>query len=103
DPKLFCPVLIERVKELRVEFETNANVTSVKLDDTEQSFSSVQIQRRSRGSTRHVPCRALVLAAGPRSDRVFSQLFPDARIKLPMNSTDAAGNHIRIKIPGWSP
>jgi len=41
------------------------------------------------------------VAAGPWSDRVFSRLFPDAKVKIPMNSTGAAGNHFRIKIPGW--
>lgn len=82
--------------------ETSTNVASVQLDHAKQSFSSVQI-RRSCGSTRVVPCKTVVLAAGPWSDRVFSQLFPNAKIKIPMNSIGAAGNHMRIKIPGWEP
>ncbi|KAF2115820.1 hypothetical protein BDV96DRAFT_599379 [Lophiotrema nucula] len=100
DPKQFCPFLAERVKDLGVHFEMSANVTSVDFDTTRQSFASVEI-RRASGSTHVLPCKAIVLAAGPWSDRIFSQLFPDAKVKLPMNSTGAAGNHIRIKIPGW--
>jgi glycine/D-amino acid oxidase-like deaminating enzyme len=30
---------------------------------------------------------------------VFARLFPDAKVKILMNSTHVAGNHIRIKIP----
>jgi glycine/D-amino acid oxidase-like deaminating enzyme len=83
-----------------VNIETNTNVTSVEYDRAAKSFSGVQLQSSS-GTSRRVPCRTLVLAAGPWSDRVYNTLFPDARIKLPMNSTERAGNHIRIKIPGW--
>ncbi|KAF2793957.1 hypothetical protein K505DRAFT_243202, partial [Melanomma pulvis-pyrius CBS 109.77] len=102
DPEKFCPFLAERFKELGVEFELSANVTSIQLDYDKQSFSSVQLQRSS-GSTHVVPCKAIFLAVGPWSDRGFSQLFPDAKTRLPMNSAHAAGNHFRIKIPGWKP
>lgn len=102
DPKRFCAFLVERVKELGVKLETSANVTSVQFDDALDGFSSVNIQR-SHGSNEAVPCKAIVLAAGSWSDRVFSRLFPDAKIKIPLNATDTAGNHFRIKIPGWRP
>ena len=85
-----------------MEFETSANVTSVQLDHTNRSISSVRIQR-SCGSSLLVPCRAVVIAAGSWSDRVFARLFPEAKIKLPLKATDTAGNHFRVKIPGWKP
>ncbi|RAR15489.1 FAD dependent oxidoreductase [Stemphylium lycopersici] len=51
----------------------------------------------------NISCRSLVLAAGPWSPRVFSTLFPNATLQLPMNSTASAGNHFRIRTPGWKP
>lgn len=102
DPKRFCPFLAERVAELGVEIELSANVTSVEMDHAKKEFSSVQIKRKG-GSTHTIPCRTVVLAAGPWSKRVFDQLFPDAKISIPMNVTETAGNHFRVRIPGWKP
>ena len=85
-----------------MEFELSADVTSVNFDDAKQSFSNVEI-RRSSGSTDILPCRAIVIAAGSWSDRVFSRLFSTAKVKLPLRATDTAGNHFRVKIPGWEP
>ncbi|KAF2872844.1 hypothetical protein BDV95DRAFT_605434 [Massariosphaeria phaeospora] len=81
DPTLFCPFLAERVKELGVHVELGANVTSVAMDHTKQRFSSVRI-RKSSGST---------------------SVLPYAKVKLPMNSTNTAGNHMRIRMPDWNP
>lgn len=80
--------------------ETNANVASVEYDHARKSFSSIQLQS-SGGAQRSVRRRMLVLAAGPWSDRVYNRLFPDALVKLPMNSTERAENYISIKILGW--
>ncbi|KAI9694918.1 MAG: hypothetical protein M1822_000535 [Bathelium mastoideum] len=49
-----------------------------------------------------LPCKSLVISAGPWSDRVFSQLFPNAKVKIPLNVTGAAGNHMQIKNPRWN-
>ncbi|KAF2650298.1 nucleotide-binding domain-containing protein, partial [Lophiostoma macrostomum CBS 122681] len=100
NPRLFCPFLAEQVAGMVVRIELGASVISVESNEAEQEFSRVQI-RRASGSVDCLPCRAVVLATGPWSDRVFAQLFPNARITLPMNSTDAAGNHFRVKSPGW--
>ena len=85
-----------------VEIELGATGMSVEMNDTEKEFSSVQVKREG-GSTHTIPCRTIVLAAGPWSNRVFRQLFPGAKISIPMNPTETAGNHFRVKAPGWNP
>ena len=97
--KRFCPFLLERVKDLGVDFVINANLTSIHSDNAEQSFSIIQIKRPCSSSF-IVPCKAIVLAANPQSDQLFSRTFPEAKIKLPLKATNTAGNHHHFNIPG---
>ena len=63
---------------------------------------SVTVRTKEPESSDHViPCNSIVIAAGPWTDRVFMTLFPAARLKVPMNATNSAGNHILVRNPRW--
>ncbi|KAH7320757.1 FAD dependent oxidoreductase [Stachybotrys elegans] len=102
DSAEFCAWMYEGCKKLGVNFAFSSNVTSIALDTASQRFKSVQVQQPD-GTSRTLPCDALVIAAGPWSDRVFSSLFPSARIKLPFHIEGSAGHHFRVRTPGWTP
>ncbi|KLJ08917.1 hypothetical protein EMPG_15656 [Blastomyces silverae] len=74
------------------------------LDDARQSFTGVTVQMRDETRTTHtIPCRAVVIAAGPWSTRVFSHLFPAGHLNLRMDSTNSAENHVLVRNPRWTP
>ncbi|KAI4619859.1 uncharacterized protein J4E92_004587 [Alternaria infectoria] len=102
DPGQFCQFLYEECKKLGVEFVFNANATSIQAAPGARHFTSIQIEQQD-GDSLNIPCRSLVIAAGPWSPHVFSTLFPHASSQLPMNSTASAGNHFRIRTPDWKP
>ncbi|KAI4959202.1 hypothetical protein J4E86_002924 [Alternaria arbusti] len=102
DPIQFCQFLYQECKKLGVEFIFNANATSVQAAPGAKHFTSIQIKQRDNDSLK-IPCRSLVIAAGPWSPRVYSTLFPHASFRLPMNSTASAGNHFRVRTPKWKP
>lgn len=94
--------MYERCKQLNVQFAFGSEVTSVSVDQVSQRFKSVELQELG-GASRTVPCQTLVIAAGPWSDRVFSRLFPSAKTSLPFDISGSAGNHFRVRTPGWKP
>ena len=102
DPAQFCQFLFKECKKLGVEFVFNANATSVQAAPGARHFTSIQIKQQD-AEPLNIPCRSLVIAAGPWSPRVFSTLFPHASFHLPMNSTASAGNHFRVRTPSWKP
>ncbi|CAN9141734.1 unnamed protein product [Alternaria alternata] len=102
DPAQFCLFLFNECKKLGVKFVFNAKAISAEAELGSTYFSSVQLEQQDHGLL-NISCRSLVIAAGPWSPRVFSTLFPNATLQLPMNSTASAGNHFRIRTPGWKP
>ncbi|RYN15986.1 hypothetical protein AA0119_g13455 [Alternaria tenuissima] len=102
DPARFCLFLFNECKKLGVQFVFNAKAISAEAAPGSTYFSSVQLEQQDH-SLLNISCRSLVLAAGPWSPRVFSTLFPNATVHLPMNSTTSAGNHFRIRTPRWKP
>lgn len=94
--------LFKECKKLGVEFIFNATAVSVEATPSSTYFSSIQLEQQQHGLL-NVSCRSIVIAAGPWSPRVFSTLFPKASLELPMNSTASAGNHFRVRTPGWKP
>jgi glycine/D-amino acid oxidase-like deaminating enzyme len=89
---------------LGVHFLFNAHAAAVAPTGTTstQHIFSMQVHQ-STSPSHSVQCRSIVIAAGPWAPRVFTTLFPAATIALPMNSTAAAGNHFRLRTPGWKP
>ncbi|EEH05249.1 conserved hypothetical protein [Histoplasma capsulatum G186AR] len=103
DPEQFCRFLRHQCENLGVRFLLNSEVTSVQRDHARQSFTSITVQTRDTQAAHIVPCRAIVIAAGPWSTRVFSQLFPAGHLNLRMDTMNSAGNHVLLRNPRWEP
>lgn len=100
DPARFCQFLYRQCQELGVQFRFNSTATSFQQADNTEDFQIVTIESRTPSLTSVViPCKALVIAGGPWSANIFSSLFPDAIVKLRMNTTWSAGNHVRVRNP----
>lgn len=87
-----------------MQFRSNSIVHSVRRAERSESFDHITINTKVSliRTTEMIPCKALVIAAGPWSSSVFSNLFPDAQVKLHMNTTWAAGNHVRVRSSRWT-
>lgn len=100
DPARFCQFLYRQCQELGVQFRFNFTATSIQQADDTEGFQSVTIESSTPSLTSEViPCKALVIAGGPWSANIFSSLFPEAIVKLRMNTTWSAGNHVRVRNP----
>lgn len=85
-----------------MQFRFNSTARSVQQARDTEEFEKIEIQTKGpRETTEAIKSKALVLAAGPWSEEVFSSLFPNARVKLHMNTTWAAGNHVRLRSSRW--
>lgn len=64
-----------------------------------ETLSSVRIASTSDSTETDIPCTRLVVAAGAWSGQVFSTLFPQSKLKLPISSL--AGHSLVVRSPRW--
>lgn len=62
-------------------------------------LESVTITRTGKKSI--LGCHSLVIAAGPWSERVLSELFPHSRVGIPSSRQPNSGNYIVLRAPRW--
>lgn len=67
--------------------------------DMRDTLSSVRIASTSDSTETDIPCTRLVIAAGAWSGQVFSNLFPQSKLKLPISSL--AGHSLVVRSPRW--
>ncbi|KAL3479804.1 FAD dependent oxidoreductase [Aspergillus californicus] len=108
DPRRFCHFLRDRCKELGVQFRFKSRATALERASQGEGFTSVTVEHTrpsdaTTTTTEVLPCKAVVIAAGPWSTRVLADLLPNTHVKLRMNSTRSAGNHLLVQNPRWQP
>lgn len=100
DPARFCQFLYRQCQSLGVQFRFNTTATSVQRAENTDGFRSVTLESSTPSPTSEIiPCSALVIAGGPWSANIFNNMFPQATVKLRMNTTWSAGNHVRVHNP----
>lgn len=67
--------------------------------DMRDTLSSVRIASTSDSTETDIPCTRLIIAAGAWSGQVFSYLFPQSKLKLPISSL--AGHSLVVRSPRW--
>ncbi len=67
------------------------------MDEQEDRLSQVEITAKDVAQRTHLPCRNLVISTGSWSDTVFSQHFPQARLKIPLTKAQPAQNWLRLR------
>lgn len=97
DISQFCQFLQNECESLGVRFLFSSAVTSVIVDEQEGRLSQVEITAKDVAQPTHLPCRNLVISTGSWSDTVFFQLFPQARLKIPLTKAQPAQNWLRLR------
>lgn len=102
NPHKFCQFLRHRCEQLGVKILLNSTAVSAQRDDELQQFRSINIRSGVPGKgeeRKQLPCKALVISAGPWSNQALSSLFPNSSAKIPLDVLGSAGNHIRVRLP----
>lgn len=68
--------------------------------DLRSSISSIRILNTSTNITSDIPCTKILIAAGAWSPSVFSTLFPESTLQVPVSSL--AGHSLVVRTPGWN-
>ena len=76
----------------------NATVTGVRV--SHGSLESVTITQP--GGEERLKCHNLVIAAGPGSERLLSELFPKSRVRIPSSKQLSTGHYMVVKTPKWN-
>ncbi|SLM38593.1 FAD dependent oxidoreductase [Lasallia pustulata] len=98
DPLRLCHFLLKECLARGVHLHQPAMVISVSTD-MRDTLASVRIASTSDGTETDIPCTRLIIAAGAWSRQVFSNLFPQAQLKLPISSL--AGHSLVVRSPRW--
>ncbi|KAK8194206.1 hypothetical protein M8818_007394 [Zalaria obscura] len=101
DPGRLCGWLLERCREKGVRVEFPARAVGV-VRDGEGVMMGVRVRygdgdREEGGREEVLRCDRLLIAAGAWSPRVFRTLFPEAKVKIPIEQL--AGHSIVVRSP----
>ncbi|KAK3944661.1 FAD dependent oxidoreductase [Diplogelasinospora grovesii] len=101
DPLRFCSFLHEECTKLGVRFLLNSEPVRVHRADDESvgGLSAIEIEMHSPDESVRVPCRNLVISAGSWSAKVFSSLFPSAKVEIHMADQQNVQNWLRFSKP----
>ena len=103
DPLMFSNFLLAKCVEMGVTILKNVELQSLQINALSgEAKMAIEVLDHRSGHLR-LPFKHLVISAGPWSQRVLEKLFPSAQFKIPLELTMAAGNHLRLKTPGWTP
>ncbi len=98
DPKLFCQFLLQQCIERGVQVHHPAEAGSVSKD-LRDSLASIRIVDQNGQHEVDIPCTRLILTAGLWTPSVFSKLFPNSSLQLPISNI--AGHSIVVRSPRW--
>jgi glycine/D-amino acid oxidase-like deaminating enzyme len=63
-------------------------------------LSSIRILNTSTNAVSEIPCSRILISAGAWSPQVFSNLFPESKLKIPISSL--AGHSLVVRSPRWA-
>lgn len=67
--------------------------------DVRNEVSSVRIADTVSGTETDIPCTNIIITAGAWSPKLFTELFPTSKLKIPVSSL--AGHSLVVKSPHW--
>ncbi|KAK7734747.1 hypothetical protein SLS53_007853 [Cytospora paraplurivora] len=104
DPRRLCRFLLDECLARGVRLHHPARATAVLTGpgrDGSELLSGVTIAGAAGAPAgADVPCARLIIAAGPWSPQVFTELFPASRTRLPVSSL--AGYSVVLRSPRWT-
>ncbi|KAA8567772.1 hypothetical protein EYC84_008238 [Monilinia fructicola] len=99
DPLKLCQFFLAACLARGVQLHHPAKALSVH-QDMRSEISSIRILHTSTDIESDIPCTKILIAAGAWSPEVFSTLFPESVVKLPVSSL--AGHSLLIRAPNWN-
>ncbi|KAM3421004.1 hypothetical protein BST61_g1430 [Cercospora zeina] len=93
DPKRSCEFLLEKCLERGVKLHKAARATRV------EGMNEVVIENAA-GSEESIPYTQLLITAGAWTSKVFSELYPDSSIRIPISQL--AGYSLVVRSPRWT-
>lgn len=99
DPLRLSQFLLDQSLARGVKLHQPAQAVSVS-HDAEGCLASVRIRSSSEGTEQDIPCTRLLISSGAWTPRVFKQLFPSSKLRLPISQL--AGHSIVVKSPRWT-
>ncbi|EHY59242.1 hypothetical protein HRR83_001488 [Exophiala dermatitidis] len=100
EPREFCEFLLDECKKMGVEVHLSTKATGI-LTDGNGVFQGLKLQStdKNRPIEIHIRCKDVVLAAGVWTPRVFEALFPQSKVRLPIEAL--AGHSITVRSPRY--
>ncbi|KAE9365339.1 FAD dependent oxidoreductase [Stipitochalara longipes BDJ] len=99
DPLRLCKFLLQACLSRGVQVHHPARAISLGKDMRDE-LSSIKILHTTTSAVSEIPCTRLLISAGAWSPQVFSTLFPNSKLKLPISSL--AGHSLVVRSPRWS-
>ena len=99
DPLRLCQFLLKTCLNRGVQLHHPAKAISVHTDIRDE-LSSIRILNTETQAETDFPCTKILIAAGAWSGRVFEELFPESKMKIPISSL--AGHSLVVRSPRWS-
>ncbi|PMD30747.1 FAD dependent oxidoreductase-like protein [Hyaloscypha variabilis F] len=98
DPLRLCKFLLQAGLSRGVQLHHPARAISLGKDMRDE-LSSIRILNTSTNAVSEMPCTRLLISAGAWSPQVFSTLFPEFKLRLPISSL--AGHSLVVRSPRW--
>ncbi|OCT51160.1 FAD dependent oxidoreductase superfamily [Cladophialophora carrionii] len=104
EPRELCEFLLQECKKRGVQVHLSATATGVLTDD-EGALKSLKLRYtdvdagQSHEQETQLECRNVVVSAGAWTPRVFSTLFPQSKLRIPIEPL--AGHSIVVKSPRY--
>ncbi|ESZ96585.1 hypothetical protein SBOR_3087 [Sclerotinia borealis F-4128] len=99
DPLKLCQFLLTICLARGIQLHHPAKALSVH-QDMRSKLSSIRILNISTNIESDIPCTKVLIAAGAWSPEVFSALFPESSLELPVSSL--AGHSLVVRVPDWN-
>ncbi|KAI9512846.1 FAD dependent oxidoreductase [Russula earlei] len=98
NPSELCQFLLDQCRSRNVHVHHPVTATGLVSSPPGDAITGLSVRSRD-GSERVMPCDALVLTAGVWTPRVFSTLFPNATVSLPISHL--SGHSVVLRSPHW--
>jgi glycine/D-amino acid oxidase-like deaminating enzyme len=99
EPRRLCQWLLDKCVERGVGVHQPARVVGLSTDVRDE-LAGVRVVSLRDEVEFEIPCTKLVITAGPWTPKVFSTLFPSARMTIRI--TSLAGHSVVLKSPRWN-
>lgn len=97
EPRRLCQWLIDQCQERGVKIHTKCTATNI-VKGPDGKISSLKVRKDTEIYDKH--CKNIVITAGAWTPQVFSRIFPESKLKIPISQL--AGYSIVLRSPRYA-